>query len=396
MPTEPAPPITLVLSGGGMGHDPRDPLSWSGSALRLTEALERRGVLADAYGVRLSAPHAAMLAAPRFSPSREAWRRRLLRSRAYRAALTRVLAREAARRPRACVVLQLGAYADGPRIFGALAPGVPVLTYQDGSAAAYAASPYAAAAPTASEEAFAFERAVAHGATRVLTTSRWLAQQMTDAYALPHGHAQSVGLGVARRVRCSPADRDYAAPRLLFVGVEFDRKGGPVLLEAFSRVRAARPDAELHLVGPRARPPGGAAPGVVWHGYLDAAVPEEAARFDALLRDCALFVLPSRYEPFGLAPLEAMANGLPAVVTDAWALAENVRDGVDGARVPPDAPGALAEVLLALLNDPKRLRTMGEAAARSPALTGWDTVAERIARAAGAALSAAGARAADA
>ena len=377
------PRVALVVSGGGMGSDPYDPASWSGSAAHLARALERRGVLADAYGVRLPALHGAALAVPRAGLSREGWRRRVLRSRSYREALTRRLAREAARRAPCDVVLQLGAYADGPRVFG-----VPVLTYQDGSAATYAASPYAEAAGRAPvAEALRFEAAVARRAARVLTTSRWLADRMTAAYGLPVGRVHSVGLGVARGVRWSPADHDYAAPRLLFVGVEFDRKGGPTLLRAFARVREAVPNAELHLVGPHARPADGDAPGVTWHGYLDARRPDQAERFDTLLRDCNLFVLPSRYEPFGLAPIEAMANGLPAVVTDAWALAENVRDGTDGLRVPPDDEAVLAAALISLLRDEDRLRAMGEAAARTPALTSWDTVADRILRAARDALA---------
>ena len=384
-PDEGTPRITLVLSGGGMGHDPRDPLSWSGSALHLVSALERRGALADAYGLRLPPFRAAALAARRPALNREGWRRRLLRSQAYRDALTGVLREEAARRPAPQVVLQLGAYAQGPSVFDA-----PVLTYQDGSAAAYASSPYASAARGASAaEALRYERRLAREAACVLTTSAWLAGQMSAAYGLAPGRARSVGLGVARRVRWAPSDHDYAAPRLLFVGVEFERKGGPELLAAFARVRAALPAAELHLVGPRRLPAGADAPGVTWHGYLGGQVPAEAERFDALLRDCSLFVLPSRYEPFGLAPIEAMANGLPAVVTDAWALAENVRDRIDGLRVPPGDPEALAKAVLDLLADPAALRAMGEAAAATPALVGWDAVAGRIVEAAAAALRAA-------
>jgi glycosyltransferase involved in cell wall biosynthesis len=43
---------------------------------------------------------------------------------------------------------------------------------------------------------------------------------------------------------------------------------------------------------------------------------------------CSLFALPSLYEPFGIAPLEAMLNGIPAIVSGRWALKETVKAGV--------------------------------------------------------------------
>ena len=49
------------------------------------------------------------------------------------------------------------------------------------------------------------------------------------------------------------------------------------------------------------------------------AVPEQRARLETLFRRCCLFVMPSRYELFGIAPLEAMVNQIPCLVTNRWA-----------------------------------------------------------------------------
>ena len=142
------------------------------------------------------------------------------------------------------------------------------------------------------------------------------------------------------------------------------------------------PDAVLHLVGPRQlRVPADLQPGVVYHGFLSKSDPAQKARLDAVLRECVLFVMPSLYEPFGIAPLEAMAHQLPCVLTNRWALREMVEPGRTGELVECGNVEDLAEKLRALLQEPEQLRPMGEAA-RQFALERftWDKVAKTMSR----------------
>lgn len=83
---------------------------------------------------------------------------------------------------------------------------------------------------------------------------------------------------------------------------------------------------------------------------------------EALLPLADLFLLPSEFESFGLAVLEAMACGTPAVAFAAGGLPEVVRDGVDGRLVPPCDDAAMARAVLDLLGAPARLRELSEAA----------------------------------
>ena len=155
------------------------------------------------------------------------------------------------------------------------------------------------------------------------------------------------------------------------------RKGGLQLLEAFSIVRQTIPTAELHIVGPSTLE--NLPPGVIFHGHLSKADPAQSAKLEVLFRTSTLFVLPSLYEPFGIAPLEAMLYGLPAIVTNAWALRECVTPGVNGELVEKGDAQDLASKITLLLSDPDRLAVMGRQA-RETVLTRytWSAVANRI------------------
>jgi glycosyltransferase involved in cell wall biosynthesis len=83
----------------------------------------------------------------------------------------------------------------------------------------------------------------------------------------------------------------------------------------------------------------------------------------ALIRSADVAVSVPWYEPFGIAPVEAMACGVPVVVSAVGGHLDTVIDGVTGLHVPARRPGALAELLRGLLADPEQRCSLGEAAA---------------------------------
>jgi glycosyltransferase involved in cell wall biosynthesis len=159
---------------------------------------------------------------------------------------------------------------------------------------------------------------------------------------------------------------------MLFVGYEFERKGGPMLLEAFERVRCQLPSAQLIVAGPRRAPPV-VPPGVTWVGTVDR---EQLAR---LYERVSLFVMPSIFEPFGLVYLEAMEWKLPCVGNASCAMSEIVLDHRSGRLARPGDVDDLARVLVDLLRDPNRLRKMGECGrAHARGRFPWPMVAGRV------------------
>lgn len=373
--------ITGFISGGLMGSDPWSPSAFSGSSKSLFQAIEAEGALARAFGLSISKAAFALKAAPRYHPDKEVWRRRVYQSRGYRTALTEVLRRRVAPEDAGTVVLQVGAYADGPAVYAGIAP---VVTYQDSLAAEYWSSPYAPEAIRRDEnlkrQHWGFEIAVARGAAKVLTNSEHTRRSYIDNYGLAPEQVVNVGIGYNAASPQALPVKDYAAPEIIFIGKEFHRKGGDLLIEAFAEIRRRFPKARLHIVGPVTAPPELAgADGVTFHGFLSRNDAAQAASFYDLLRRASLCVLPSRYEPTGLATLEAMSWGAPAIVTRNWAFVENVDHGKTGFLLPELTPAAIAASVIDALSDTDRLARMSaEAFATVPARFAWSGVAKRI------------------
>ena len=197
------------------------------------------------------------------------------------------------------------------------------------------------------------ERENYRNATRNLTMSCHVQRTLVEDYGIEPSRVVCVRAGSNAGSEALPLDNEgYRNQNILFVGVEWLRKGGPQLLAAFEIVRRTHPDARLTLVGsgPSAVPSNCRALGRLPLPQ----VRQEYAR-------ASVFCLPTRVEPFGIAPLEAMIQRLPVVVTRVGALPDFVQDGVNGRLVPPDDVGALATALQELIGAPEACRRLGEA-----------------------------------
>jgi glycosyltransferase involved in cell wall biosynthesis len=166
----------------------------------------------------------------------------------------------------------------------------------------------------------------------------------------------------------------------LFVGTDFERKGGFEVVEAFAEVAGRRPEARLMLVCPD---PSFSNPDRAVHSWV---APERKERVLARLQEMEkagkavrrpllpqpalfaeaypaadAFVMPSHAEGFGFTNVEALSFGLPAVSSTVGAIPETVDSGRTGLLVPPGDVAALASAMEGLLADPARARRLGDA-----------------------------------
>jgi len=145
-------------------------------------------------------------------------------------------------------------------------------------------------------------------------------------------------------------------PRALFVGVLERYKGFDTLVEAWPRVLAAVPNAELHVVGRGTL--ASLARGLTWTQSLD------AAGVAAALDDAWLLCLPSRAEGLGRVVIEAMCRGRSVVGGDAGGIPDLVEHGSDGLLVKPGDAAGLADALVRVLGDRTEAERLGAAARR--------------------------------
>ena len=152
------------------------------------------------------------------------------------------------------------------------------------------------------------------------------------------------------------------------------------LLAAAARLAAQRSDFELVLVGRDTDGPKLAS--AIQQAGLERVVTALGARCDVpqILAAADVFVLASKRETFGLAPLEAMAAGVPVVASDLPALDDLFTNEREGLKVPPADPGALAAALARLLDDAKLARRLGDAGAKRAKRFGAEPMVRRFER----------------
>lgn len=218
----------------------------------------------------------------------------------------------------------------------------------------------------------ALQTRVYRSATTCCMTSSWAADSAEQDYGVPAEHVRVVGAGTHEQPR-TPA-REQTPPRYLFVGLDFTRKNGPRVLEAFARVRAVHPDATLDVVG--GHPPI-SAPGVRTHGRIPRREPAGRARLQQLFDDATCFVMPSLYEPAGVVFTEAAAAGLPSIGGSNGGSADFIGDG--GVVVEPTDTDAVHAAMLRFADPVVAAGTGARAAARSPLFT-WSALAARLVR----------------
>ncbi len=201
-------------------------------------------------------------------------------------------------------------------------------------------------------------------------SSRWVATSLREDYGVPDSKVHVVGLG--RNLDVEPSDKDWDTPRFLFVGADWKRKRGDAVLEGFAAVRERCPEATLDLVGGH---PQVDAAGVTGHGSLPLGSEEGRRRYAELLARATCLLMPSTFEPYGIAHLDAAAAGVGSIGTTVGGAEDAVGDC--GRVVDPSDPEALTRAMLEMA-DPETARSCGERAlARSEDLT-WQAVAKRV------------------
>jgi glycosyltransferase involved in cell wall biosynthesis len=365
-----APPLLLLAEGDAEGWN-----SWSGSSHSILVALRSLGCTVRSADVEMSGPVAWLPKALAFSWPRRRWAQRFhLGAPSFRARSRRA---QALVRTHRGPILQVGATFDAAPLEGR-----SLYCFCDANAAFAAGGgrfgPVSHLTESERMHVIERERRLYQRCAGIFTLTDKLRRSFIDAFGVSESRVVTTLAGP--NLRTIPTDAEACRgteppPRILFVGRQFDRKGGPELVRAFAQVRQQVPAAQLVIAG--CNPGLGAEPGIEVRGHVSRDDPGDRG-LGALFRSADIFCMPSHYEAFGVVFCEAMLHGLPCVGSREYA-SEIIRDGIDGWLVDAGNIEQLATVLTSAIRQRQQLRLMG-LAARQRALAdfNWARVASII------------------
>jgi len=225
-------------------------------------------------------------------------------------------------------------------------------------------------------------------AARVIAVSGWMKSEVLTRLRTPVEKVDQIPNAVESLKFDGPIDTKETRAKwgvkegqkmITAVGRLTPQKGFDDLIRAYPAIRRAVPESRLVVVGEghmRAELESVAEQEHVRDGTTFAGFISDNDLV-AALRSSDVVVVPSRSEPFGIIALEAMAAGVPLVVSRVGGLAEIVEDSVDGIEVEPNSPSAIAAATVRILSDRElaaRLAARGEEKAR---MYSWENVAKR-------------------
>ncbi|HVY15190.1 MAG TPA: glycosyltransferase family 4 protein [Rhodopila sp.] len=255
-------------------------------------------------------------------------------------------------------------------LFNAALPGRPFVIYTDHTVASSEEYEIHDRRVLRCEEFLALETDMFRRADRILVSAGHVERTLVNRYRCDPDKVKTILIGAnVEPAETDPSVERYATGRVVFVGIDWQRKGGPVLLSAFEKIADRFPHAELTILG--------CSP-TTTHPRIRALGKRPRTEVAEHLSRAAIFCLPSLVEPSAVASVEAMAFRLPVVATQVGGFPEMVADGETGLLVPPNDPDALAAALASLLDAPARAQAMGQAGYDRFGRFSWDAVGARL------------------
>ncbi len=209
-------------------------------------------------------------------------------------------------------------------------------------------------------------------ARQVFFMGNWITQEAKKYYPDFSYKFHSVGGGINTSILKFISSESREKNKILFVGKEFYRKGGDLVVKAFEHLKKKRSDLELIIVGPSENPLKKTIDGIHFIGR----VPFEDVAFYMSKSD--VFCMPSRYEAYGLVFIEALIAGIPCVGRNAWEMPYFIEDGITGRLIDSDNIEDLANAIDSVLDDETMSKNIQSKKEYYIQKYNWDSVADSI------------------
>ncbi len=183
------------------------------------------------------------------------------------------------------------------------------------------------------------DRKVFENATHCMLASEWTKQSAINDYNIPASKITVAPLGA--NLDHIPSSSEIKKEKnktckLLFIGVEWERKGGQIALDTFYALQKKGMPAQLTIIG--CVPPVAIHnPGVTVIPFINKHSEAESQRFFDIIRNSDFLLLPTRAECAGVVFCEASAYGVPSITTNTGGVSTYVQDGINGFTLPLSA-----------------------------------------------------------
>lgn len=183
-------------------------------------------------------------------------------------------------------------------------------------------------------------------ATKSFFMGKWVEKKMKKIYPEVSDRFLSVGGGINKEfVRKTNFD-NLKEKLILFVGIDFERKGGKIVLDAFKILKKKIDNVKLIIAGPEKESvPEKNIDGVEILGNIN------RKKLSDIFSKASLFCMPSEFEAYGLVFPEALSFGVPCIGRNAYEMQYFIREGENGYLLKEDKAEALSEIMYKILND---------------------------------------------
>ncbi len=373
--------MTINLALATTTEDPRDPLAWSGTPHAILSALERLdGVHTHILGPLDPGPkifEGMLKVYWALRSKRFMWEREPGIQRRYAAQLASKL-----KALDYDFVLTLGSMSAA-----ALPDSVPYVLYGD-STFELLVDYYPRLSRICSRSrryGEAIDQKAFSGARHIVMTSTWAADSVINHYKVPSERVSVIPIGAQHICRQDPAElesrwqsRLNGPMRLLWIGVEWERKGGDIAVAIASELHRRGIPVQLDLAGLTPSAEVVSLPFVKAHGFVDART-QKSKLEDFFLSSFAL-LLPSRADCTSVVIADSASYGQPSFVSDTGGMRSMVIDGVNGEVIPSDAPASTyADALVKYWKDPPSYLDLARASrSRYETVLSWDVAVPHL------------------
>ncbi len=188
------------------------------------------------------------------------------------------------------------------------------------------------------------EQAALSSCALAIYSSDWAAQTAIDNYNVNPEKVKVVLFGA--NIVCNRTTEDIKSIinqrskntcKLLFLGVDWERKGGDMALAITQSLNKSGLKTELHIAGIRSLPVDDLPENVFNHGFISKSTLEGNSKIEQLIAESHFLILPTKAEAYGLVFCEANSFGVPNIATRVGGIPTIVRDDINGRLFPLSA-----------------------------------------------------------